>query len=233
MRDIKQLHPDLQEKIEEMLCICEKNGYKIGISECLRTVAEQDALYAKGRRGIKDEKKVTNAKGSSYSSMHQWGIAFDIYRNDKKGAYYDKDGFFDKIGELGKSLGLEWGGDWKSIKDKPHFQLPQWGSTPAKLKKEFKTPDNFMATWKKAENKPQTKAQAYPTVRYGSVNEYVGILQDILIRKGYVIGKKDCIFGSKTERALKDWQGRNKDISGKALKPDGICGPKTWESIQR
>lgn len=231
MRDIKQLHPELQEKIEEMLCICEKNGYKIGISECLRTVAEQDALYAKGRNGNK-EKKVTNAKGSTYSSMHQWGIAFDFYRNDGKGAYNTAGNFFECVGAIGKSIGLEWGGEWKTP-DRPHFQLPQWGSTPAKLKKEFKTPDKFMATWKKAENKPSAKPQPYPTVRYGMFNDTVGMLQSILIEKGYNIGKRDSIFGSKTERALKDWQGKNKDASGKALKPDGICGPKTWESLLR
>ena len=41
--------------------------------------------------------------------------------------YYDKDGFFSKVGAIGKSIGLEWGGDWKTPVDKPHFQLPDWG----------------------------------------------------------------------------------------------------------
>ncbi len=28
---------------------------------------------------------------------------------------------------MGKSLGLSWGGDWKSIQDEPHFELrPDW-----------------------------------------------------------------------------------------------------------
>lgn len=85
----------------------------------------------------------------------------------------------------------------------------------------------------KAENKTSAKPQPYPTVRYGMFNDTVGMLQSILIEKGYNIGKRDSIFGSKTERALKDWQGKNKDASGKALKPDGICGPKTWESLLR
>ena len=46
MKDIKALHPGLQQKIVQLRKLCEKNGLKIGISECLRTVAEQDALYA-------------------------------------------------------------------------------------------------------------------------------------------------------------------------------------------
>lgn len=152
MRDITKLHPLLQEKATQLVSECVKNGLIIAIGECVRTVVEQDALYSKGK--TKPGIKVTNAKGSTYSSMHQWGIAFDFYRNDGKGAYNDTDGFFTKVGKIGKSIGLEWGGSWISIKDKPHFQLPNWGSTPTKLKKQYGTPDKFMKTWVVA--KPQT-----------------------------------------------------------------------------
>ena len=147
MRDIRQLHPQLQLKIAELKTKCEKNSLKIGIGECLRTVSEQDALYAQGR--TKPGSIVTNAKGSTYSSQHQWGIAFDFYRNDGKGAFYDADGFFTKVGKLAKSIGLGWGGDWKSPVDKPHIYLPQWGSTASVLKAAYGTPDKFFKTWDK------------------------------------------------------------------------------------
>lgn len=145
MRKIEDLHPDLQVLAKELKNVCAQNGLKIAIGECLRTVAEQDALYAKGRTA--PGKIVTNAKGSSYSSMHQWGIAFDFYRDDGKGAYADGDGFFEKVGKIGQSLGLEWGGEWKSITDLPHFQLAGWGKTPAKLKKQYGTPAKFFKAW--------------------------------------------------------------------------------------
>ena len=145
MRDVTQLHPDLQKKAKELVDKCAKKGLKIKITECLRTKAEQDALYAQGR--TKPGSIVTNAKGSSYSSMHQWGVAFDFCRNDGKGAYEDKDGFFTKVGKVGVSIGLEWGGNWRSIKDKPHFQLPNWGSTASKLKSQYGTPEKFFKTW--------------------------------------------------------------------------------------
>lgn len=144
-RDTSKLHPRLQAKIIELKAICEAKGLKIGVSECLRTVKEQDALYAQGR--TKPGKIVTNAKGSSYSSMHQWGVAFDFYRNDGKGAYNNGDSFFNKVGKLSQSIGLEWGGNWKSIKDLPHFQLPDWGSTPSLLKSQYKEPKAFMSSW--------------------------------------------------------------------------------------
>lgn len=149
MRKIEDLHPDLIDAVGELLELCEKNGLKIGIGECLRTVSEQDALYAKGRTA--PGSIVTNAKGSTYSSMHQWGVAFDFYRNDGKGAYNDNDGFFAKVGALGKSTGLEWGGDWTSPVDKPHFQLPYWGSTAKTLKALYGTPEIFMRTWEENE----------------------------------------------------------------------------------
>lgn len=145
MRDISRLHPVLQQKIEELKAECNRKGLKIGIGECLRTVEEQDALYAQGR--TKKGSIVTNAKGSSYSSMHQWGVAFDFYRNDGKGAYADSDGFFTKVGKIGQSLGLEWGGSWKNPVDKPHFQLPDWGSTASRLKSIYGKPEKFFASW--------------------------------------------------------------------------------------
>ena len=155
MRDTKQLYPELQDKAAALLALCAQNNIFIGIGECLRTVEEQNALYAKGR--TTSGAKVTNCKGNSFSSMHQWGVAFDFYlKMDIDGdgktnddAYNDTTKMFKRVGELGRSLGLEWGGSWKSPVDKPHFQLPYWGSTAKKLKEQYGTPDKFFATWDK------------------------------------------------------------------------------------
>lgn len=145
MRDITLCHPRLQTLAAKLVEECSRQGLKIKIGETLRTVEEQDALYAQGR--TKPGSIVTNAKGSSYSSYHQWGTAFDIYRNDGQGAYNESGQFFEKVGAIGVSIGLEWGGNWKSIVDKPHFQLPDWGSTTAGIKKLYATPGEFMKTW--------------------------------------------------------------------------------------
>lgn len=157
MRDISQLHPKLQSLVYQLIDECKKQGLKIAIGECYRTVAEQNALYAQGRS--KPGSIVTNAKGDSYSSMHQWGVAFDIYRNDGKGLYYNEDSFFQKVGRIGQSLGLEWGGNWLSLVDLPHYQLPDWGTTPKKLKQLYKNPDSFKKTWIKEENLPMTQEE--------------------------------------------------------------------------
>lgn len=152
MRDITKLHPRLQDKFKLLQKKCAQKGIKIRATECLRTAKEQDALYAKGRTA--PGSKVTNARGRDAKSMHQWGVAVDIVIDmdaDKDGDVDIRDLYNVKllnvVGKIGESIGLEWGGSWKSIVDKPHFQLPDWGSTPAKLKTEYSTPTKFISTW--------------------------------------------------------------------------------------
>ena len=153
MRDITVLHPRLQERAALLKSECSKQGIAILFSECLRTRAEQDALYAQGR--TTPGSIVTNAKGSTYSSQHQWGIAIDFYLDmdvdgdgsKKDDAFNNSTGLFERVGAIAKSIGLGWGGDWTSIKDRPHLYLPDWGSTTSKLKQQYSTPEQFMQTW--------------------------------------------------------------------------------------
>lgn len=155
MRDITMLHPELQKKLDATIRDCRASGITIKIGECLRTVEEQNALYAQGR--TKPGNIVTNAPGSSHSSQHQWGIAADFFLvmdidGDGKtsdDAFNDSTGVFGRVGAIAKAHGLGWGGDWTSPVDKPHLYLPQWGSTTRKLKSMYGTPDKFIATWQK------------------------------------------------------------------------------------
>ena len=86
------------------------------------TYAEQDELFAQGR--TKPGKRVTNAKGGE--SNHNFGVAFDVGVFEGN-AYLDDSPAYDAVGAIGASIGLEWGGHWISLVDKPHFQLrPNW-----------------------------------------------------------------------------------------------------------
>lgn len=93
-------------------------GLVIRIIGGSRTFAAQDALYAKGR--TKPGAIVTNARGGF--SNHNFGIAWDIGVFDADGKYLSESGDYAKAGAIGRDLGLEWGGDWKGIPDRPHFQ---------------------------------------------------------------------------------------------------------------
>ena len=100
------------------------NGIRIKIISGLRTYAEQDELYAQGR--TKPGPKVTKARGG-YSN-HNFGIAFDV--GVFEGQKYLPDSVkYKVVGALGTDLGLEWGGNWKSFPDQPHFELrPTWAA---------------------------------------------------------------------------------------------------------
>src|SRR5262249_35079960 len=85
-----------------------------------RTYAEQDALFKK-------RPKVTNARGGQ--SNHNFGIAWDIGIFDD-GKYLGgdnrrEDKAYTNLGAFIKERirDLEWGGDWKTCVDKPHYQL--------------------------------------------------------------------------------------------------------------
>lgn len=171
MRNVSQLHPRAQKKAVQLQQECLKAGIKIKIGECVRTVAEQNALYAKGRNGAPGP-IVTKAKGTDYKSMHQWCIAFDVFLvmdvdrdgSVKDDAFNNATGLFNKVGAIGKKLGLEWGGDWKSIKDLPHFQLPDWGSIATQLKAKYGTPEKFKETWDDKKDVKNVKAKLNNTV---------------------------------------------------------------------
>jgi peptidoglycan L-alanyl-D-glutamate endopeptidase CwlK len=141
---IKLMHPKVKNEVEYIYkaqvvpalsgkCVCR-------FAYTLRTFAEQDALYAQGRTKLFDSQgtrlgKVTNAKGGQ--SIHNYGLAFDIVLlidKDKNGTFesisyslkddLDKDKKVDfmEVVNIFKQSGWEWGGDWKSFKDAPHFQ---------------------------------------------------------------------------------------------------------------
>lgn len=115
---IARLHPSMRAAATMLLTRAEMQGIKLRITSGDRSYAEQDALYAQGR--TKPGGIVTNAKAGE--SWHNFALAIDVVPIDKNG-HADWDGPWERIGEIGKSIGLEWGGDWKTFKDRPHFQM--------------------------------------------------------------------------------------------------------------
>lgn len=126
---IETMHPIIREQLKEQyLHINSKlpNYIRLRFSYCLRTIEEQNQIFAQGR--TKSGRIVTNAKGGQ--SIHNYGLAFDIvilHDKDKNGTFetasWDLDKHFMKVVNYFKSEGWEWGGDWNRFKDYPHFQL--------------------------------------------------------------------------------------------------------------
>lgn len=146
---IKLLHPSVRDEVRILIdkintCVLIGSA-KVRIAQGLRTFAEQDALYAQGR--TKPGAKVTNAKGGQ--SIHNYGLAVDIVLIiDGKAASWDTKKDFDKdkqadwmevVSEF-KKAGWEWGGDWRTFKDMPHFEKTK-GLTLKQIQDKYKRKD--------------------------------------------------------------------------------------------
>ncbi len=121
---IKQAHPIIRKELEALYIECNNllpKGVRLRFSSVFRSVTEQNALY-------NQRPKVTNARG--FQSIHNYGLAFDyviLLDKDNNGTFESiewnvSNKYHKQVIAFFKSKGYEWGGDWKSFPDFPHFQ---------------------------------------------------------------------------------------------------------------
>jgi peptidoglycan L-alanyl-D-glutamate endopeptidase CwlK len=133
---VKNLHPSVSAEVEGIIDAIEAEWpptIAVRITQGLRTIDEQNALYAKGRTTAGPI--VTNAKGGS--SYHNYGLAVDfalLHDKDGNGTFeeidwnmntdWDGDHIKDwsEVVNAFLAAGWVWGGNWKSLKDNPHFE---------------------------------------------------------------------------------------------------------------
>lgn len=85
-----------------------------------RTYDEQNQLFRRGRFGNPGP-VVTKARGGR--SNHNFGIAWDIGLFSADDGYSRQDADYIDAAREGLSPELEWGGDWPTFPDVPHYQL--------------------------------------------------------------------------------------------------------------
>ena len=133
----QKLHPKIAQEVIDTITKVEAGfpaNIRVRVVQALRTIAEQDALFAQGRDGDKRQ-KVTNARGGS--SYHNYGLAIDfaiLYDKDGDGNFEtlswnttldgDKDGIADwqEMVKAFKDLGYHWSGENRTFKDLPHIE---------------------------------------------------------------------------------------------------------------
>lgn len=118
-RAIVTLNPRAQREARTFLMKVLDAGIEVRIISGTRTYDEQNVLFRKGRFG-NPPPRVTKARGGQ--SNHNFGIAWDI-GIFKNGAYLGESPLYEKAAEVGLTPALEWGGHWKTFKDRPHYQL--------------------------------------------------------------------------------------------------------------
>nr|WP_320711555.1 MULTISPECIES: M15 family metallopeptidase [Enterobacter] len=107
------VHPDLLKVVRRAL---ELSPVDFGITEGLRTIERQKQLVAEG-------------KSQTMNSRHITGHAVDVYAYPTPAGSWDMT-YYRQIADAFKAASIElkipveWGGDWKSLKDGPHMQLP-------------------------------------------------------------------------------------------------------------
>ena len=110
---LQGVHPDLVSVVELAITLTEVD---FGVTEGLRTMERQRELVEAGA-------------SLTMNSRHLTGHAVDLVAYVGNEVRWDWP-LYDKIAaamfEAARDLGipLEWGGNWKTLKDGPHFQLP-------------------------------------------------------------------------------------------------------------
>lgn len=139
---IKLAHPKIRQELERYYIECNNllpKGVRLRFAYVYRSNKEQDTLF-------NQRPKVTNARGGQ--SIHNYGLAFDIVilrDKDNNGTFESIDWdinseYFKTVVMYFKSKDYEWGGDWKTFKDYPHFQK-SFGYTWQQLKKKVDSGD--------------------------------------------------------------------------------------------
>lgn len=108
---LEGVHPDLVNVVKRAIRITDQD---FTVLEGLRTPERQKELYLQGATKTLNSRHLTGHA----VDLAPWPISWDWQR-----FYPIADAMKQAAIEL--SVPLEWGGDWKSFKDGPHFELPR------------------------------------------------------------------------------------------------------------
>lgn len=126
---LERVHPEVRSRVKRVLMAMDALGFPMTVTDTLRTLEEQQRLYAQGRTAPGDI--VTHADGVITKSNHQSGRAVDCtFLDARLQPTWNESLPWTAYGENAKAVGLKWGGDFKSKStgrprpDKPHVELP-------------------------------------------------------------------------------------------------------------
>lgn len=131
-RKLSGVHPELRIRVWRIIMSMAVLGYRMMVTDGVRTDEQQRALYAQGR--TKAGKIVTHVDGVKQRSNHQpklpgsrfagYGAAVDMaFVGDDLKPSWDERWPWELFGRMAKAQQLVWGGDWPTLRDKPHVEL--------------------------------------------------------------------------------------------------------------
>ncbi len=113
LKSLKGIHPDLRRVIDRAL---QESPLDFVVIEGLRTVERQKELVASGASKTMDSRHITGHAVDLVPIGPNGKAAFDW-------PLYNKLAPAVKAAAEAEGVALDWGGDWKSFKDGPHFEL--------------------------------------------------------------------------------------------------------------
>lgn len=126
-RSLADLAPHVRAMAEQLLDDAAAAGIPLTVTCTWRSAAEQAARFAQGR--TKPGPIVTRAPaGYSY---HEFGMAIDVVPTELAALPNWGDtpehrarasDLWSRLGTIGKRLGFRWGGDFRHLPDRPHFE---------------------------------------------------------------------------------------------------------------
>jgi len=108
----------MREKSIELLARLTEARIAVIIVDTLRTAAEQEENIKKGVSWTKNSRHLTG----DAIDICPW-LQYDLHGPDKL-CWDSSDLIWERIGVIGESLGLVWGGRWR-VRDLGHFELPR------------------------------------------------------------------------------------------------------------
>jgi len=118
---LKGVHPDLIRVVHRAAELMSDPDFTFAITCGVRTLAEQRVLYAKGATRTLRSRHIPGKDGTSKA------VDFVVKLNGKvrwDWPLYSQLAKVVKQAAKDVKVPIEWGGDWKTFKDGPHFQLP-------------------------------------------------------------------------------------------------------------
>ncbi len=130
-RDLDLLHPDFRPVVDRFLARCAEAGLMVMVVETWRSQAAHDEDVKNGRSWVTKSKHQNTALRRNQEGVREVvpaSLAIDIAPYDQyelhgpdKLQWKADDPVWQRLGEIGESLGLKWGGRWKR-RDMAHFQ---------------------------------------------------------------------------------------------------------------
>ena len=123
---LKGVHPDLVRVVNRCAKDWKDKQFTFGITCGVRTLEEQRILVKKGASKTLRSRHIPAPNGYSHAIDV---VAFIDGKVRWDWPLYDKISKSMKTAAKAEKVPIEWGGDWTSFKDGPHYQLP-WNSYP-------------------------------------------------------------------------------------------------------